>query len=303
MPVMLRLAILALVLLLGFQPAAAASLPPADWLLDQVKTLSAPANEGRASGTPGADRAAQHVARVFREAGLHPGGDAGGYLQHFEVPTGIRLGPRNTLTVLAPASRSLALGQDFTPLSVSENGAGEAGLVFAGYGITAPDLHYDDYAGLDVRGKIVLVLGQEPRSSDPASPFRRPEAYHYGERSHKVINARQHGARAVLLVTHPSATSDALPPLRGISQPWGILAAFVNRAAGDALLAPSGRRLADLAAAIDGDLTPRSFAVSAVMVRLEVGLVRERGTAANVVGILPGTHPALQDEVIVIGAH
>ncbi|MBI4636478.1 MAG: M20/M25/M40 family metallo-hydrolase [Candidatus Rokubacteria bacterium] len=298
----LRILLALLVLALGVAEAAP-PVPSAEWLLAQVKILSAPETEGRASGTPGAERAAQHIASVFQGAGLQPGGDAGTYFQAFSVPTGIRLGNPNALTILGPAARSLALGGDFTPLAVSGNGAVEGDLVVAGYGITAPDLGYDDYAGLDARGKVVLVLTREPRGSDPASPFRRPDAYHYSERSHKIINAREHGAAAILLVTHPAATSASLPPLRGISQPWSILAAHVTRAVGDALLAPSGKRLADVADAIDRALAPQSFQVGGARVRLEVALVRERGTAVNVVGLLPGTDPARKHEAVVIGGH
>ncbi|HET7876435.1 MAG TPA: M28 family peptidase [Methylomirabilota bacterium] len=297
----------ALVLLLAIGPsvalAAGAPLPSSEWLLEQVKMLSAPENEGRASGTQGADRAAAQIAALFKQAGLGPGGHAGGYLQPFQVTTGVRLGPQNTLSVVTPAARSFMLGADFTPLPVSGDGVEENALVFAGYGITAPDLGYDDYAGLDVRGKIVLVLSREPRSQDPASPFRRPQAYHYAERSHKIINAREHGARGILLVEHPSAEQERLPRLEGITHPWGILAAFVTRAVGDSLLGPSGKRLAELAAAIDQALAPRSFPVAGVRVRLELSLTRDRGTAANVVGVLPGTDPALRNEAIVVGAH
>ncbi len=308
---LLRVRLLAVLLTLAVSLAHAATAPPrgrpqipaAAWLLDHVRILSAPEMEGRGSGTPGADRAARHISRIFQEAGLRPGGDAGGFLQPFQVPTGIRLGSPNALALLAPVTRPLALGQEFTPLAVSANGSEVGDLVFVGYGTTAPDLHYDDYAGLDVRGKIVLAMGREPGAQDPASPFRRPEAYHYSQRSHKIINAREHGARGILLVTHPAAESDAFPALRGLSQPWGILAASITLALADSLLAPSGKRLADLADAIDRTLTPHSFPLAGARVRLEVNLIRERGTAANVVGILPGTDPRLKDEAIVIGAH
>jgi Peptidase family M28/PDZ domain/PA domain len=283
--------------------ASGPSIPPAEWLLDQVKALSAPDMEGRASGAPGGDRAARHIAGVFRQAGLIPGGDAGTYLEAFQVPTGIRLGTANALTIVAPALRALALGRDFSPLAVSEDGAATAMVVFAGYGITAPDLQYDDYAGLDVRGKIALVLTGEPRGGDSASPFRRPDASHYSEWSHKIINAREHGARGVLLVSHPGAGAEALPELRRISPPWAILAAAVTRATGDALLAPAGKRLAEAAEAIDGALAPRSFAIPGVAATLEVSLIREQGSAANVIGILRGTDATLRDEAVVIGAH
>jgi hypothetical protein len=277
-------------------------LPSPEWLRDQVKILSAPEMAGRASGTPGIDRAAAHIARTFQRAGLRPGGDSGGFLQRFSVPTGIRLGAPNTLVVLGPTPRALALNGDFVPLATSTDGNGEGDLAFVGYGITAPDLGYDDYAGLDVRDKIVLAVTREPRSDDPASPFRRPEAYHYAERSHKVINAREHGARAILLVPHPAA-GDALPSLRGVSQPLGIMAAAITRLAADSLLGGTGARLADLARGIDQALAPRSFLVAGVRLRLAVTLLRDRGITANVIGIVPGTDPRLRDDAIVIGAH
>jgi hypothetical protein len=290
------------VLALAAGHAAALDVPDARWLLEQVRTLSAPEMEGRASGTPGADRAARHIAAEFQRAGLRPGGDAGGFLQSFSVPTGTRLDQPNALAVLAPAPRAMALGREFMPLSMSADGREEGALVFAGYGVTAPDLGWDDYAGLDVGGKVVLVLTGAPGKDDPGSPFRRPDAYHYAERSHKVINAREHGARAVLLVSHPSIP-DGLPALRERAQSWGVLAAAVTREAADALLAPAGRGLAAAASAIDRAGAPASFTVPGAVVRLEVRLVRERGTAANVVGLLPGTDPRLAREAIVIGAH
>src|SRR2546427_9614665 len=123
------------------------------------------------------------------------------------------------------------------------------------------------------------------RSNDASSPFRRPEAYHYSERSHKIINAREHGARAILLVAHPEAPRQSLPSLRGIAQPWNILASSLTGRVADTLLAPSGRRLAALAAEIDKKLAPQSSTLPGVRVRLTVSLKRERGTAANVVGI------------------
>jgi len=281
--------------------AAPVAVPTASWLVDHVRVLSAPDMDGRASGTPGAERAAHHIAAVLRAAGLQPRGDAGGYLQRFTVPTSIALGPSTRLDVDAGAPRPLALGREWTPLAVSADGVEEGAVVFAGHGITAPDLGWDDYAGLDVRGRLVLVLTGDPRPEDPASPFRRPDAYHYSERSHKVINAREHGARGILLAARPGAR-DELPPLAGLSQPSGILAGFVTRAVADALLAPGGRSLDAVAAAIDAAFAPQSFPLG-VRARLAVALERRRGPTANVVAAIPGTDPRLRDEAVVVGAH
>lgn len=293
----------ALLALLGWvaaAQAAAPTIPSPRWLLEHVRVLSAPEMEGRASGTPGADRAAHHIARQFEAEGLRPGGGAGGFLQVFEVPTGIRLGPDNALSV---AGHDFVPGRDFAPLTVSADGEVTGEVVFAGYGITAPDLGYDDYADVEVRDRIVLVLSGEPRSRDPASPFRQPDAYHYSERRHKVINAREHGARAILLVQHPSVERDELPGLRGISPSWDIPALAVSRRVAERILGPAGASLAELAERIDRTLRPASRVVAGPPVRLRVSLVRERGRTANVVGILPGTDPRLRAEAIVIGAH
>jgi peptidase M28-like protein/PDZ domain-containing protein len=288
-----------LVLLVAAPLAAAPASPPAPWLLEHVKALSAPEMDGRASGGPGAERAARYLAAEFQRAGLRPGGDGGTWQQAFAVPTGVHLGDVNTLGLLAPTSRALTLGRDFIPLTVSAEGRQQAEVVFAGYGITAPDLGWDDYTGLDVRGRIVLILEHEPRRSDPTGPFRRPDAYHYGERSHKIINAREHGALAVLLV----APGDALPALSGHAQSVGILVAAVTPTVADVLLAPAGVRVAVAAGAIDAGPAPRSFAVPGVRLALQVSLVRERGRAVNVIGVLPGRDAKLNQEAVVIGAH
>jgi hypothetical protein len=277
------------------------ALPDAAWLLDQVKSLAAPDMEGRGAGTPGGERAMRYIARAFEDAGLRPGGD-GGFFQRFDVPTGVRLGRPTAVEVVAPARRALAPGREFVPLAVSADGDVTGDALFVGYGITAPDLGYDDYAGVDARGRIVIALTGEPRGRDPASPFRRPDAYHFSERSHKIINAREHGALAILLVAHPSGP-DALPALAGVSQPLGIPAIALSRAAAEALIAPAGTRLEDLARAIDDGLAPRSTALAGVRVHAQVTLRREHGATANVVGLVPGTDPALRGEAIVIGAH
>src|SRR5262245_1763569 len=259
--------------------------------------------EGRGSGTSGGDRAAAHVVDVFKAAGLTPAGEGGTYFQTLSVPTGVRLGTPNTLAILGPRGRAFALGRDFTPLSVSADGSATGDVLFAGYGIPAPELGYDDYAGIDARGKVVVVFAREPRSRDPASPFQRSSAHHYSGREHKLINARQHGAAAVLVASHPAAEDPPMPALGAQGQSLGIVAAAVNRATAETLLAPMGKKLAELAEAIDSAMAPRSAPVPGVKAALEVTVVRERGATRNVVGLLPGRDPALREQAIVIGAH
>lgn len=286
-------------------PSGADPVPEAARILRWVQALSDPALEGRAAGTAGGDRAARYLAERFQELGLGPGGDGGGYLQAFDVPTGVRLGPDNALAVVTPgrSPQTFAPGAAFLPLAFSEDGAVEGEVVFAGFGITAPALGYDDYAGLEVRDRVVLVMTGEPRERDPRGPFRAPEHFHYGELRHKVLNAREHGARAVLVVERPGRGPDAPEPLRGTTPSWGIVAVSVTQAIAAALLAPAGLDLSALGDEIDRTLAPASRPLGGVRARVRVSLVRERGRTANVVGLLPGTDPGLRDQAVVVGAH
>src|SRR6266542_4940465 len=137
----------------GFDPARARA--EVEWLAD-------PARTGRGIGTPGGPAAAAWVAVRFAGAGLRPAFDAS-YLQSFDAPYRATLGEKNGLTVGGAAA---ALAVDFVPFGFSDDGEVEGELVFAGYGISAPELGYDDYAGLDVKGKIVLVAQDFPREAD-----------------------------------------------------------------------------------------------------------------------------------------
>ena len=142
----------------------------------------------------------------------------------------------------------------------------------------------------------------EPRETDPGGPFRPAEHFHYTELRHKVLNAREHGAAAVVVVEHPGR-GDRLAALRGTTPSWGIVAISARREVADALLAPAGLDLADLRAQIDRTGAPASRALPGVRARIRSALLRDRGTTANVVGILPGTDPTLAAEAVVIGAH
>jgi hypothetical protein len=116
---------------------------------------------------------ARFLAGSFRKAGLLPAGDTGTYLQTFEFIDSVDVGAKTSLTTAAgvPAGRRWKAGSDFRPLPFSAAGEAEGEVVFAGYGISAPELGWDDYSGLDVKGKVVLVLRYSPDGDDAQSPF------------------------------------------------------------------------------------------------------------------------------------
>jgi len=263
----------------------------------EVGWLADPARTGRGVGTAGGPEAAGWIADRFREAGLAPAFEAG-YAQRFEAPFRATLGDGNAVA-LGPAAP--ALGTDFLPLGFSDDGTVEAEVVFAGYGIAAPELGYDDFAGLDVKGKVVLVAQDFPRESDPASPFRDPRNYRHGEWRTKAIAARERGAAAIVGVRDVWAHDgpDDLPPWRGqVSSRAGLVAVRLTAAA----LARAGIDVRALAAGGEADGKPHSRPLG-VTARLAVEVRHERAETSNVVAILPGSDPALAGECVVVGAH
>ena len=179
------------------QPAPRVS--RADALTKHISYLASPQLTGRGVDTQGIQLARDYIARQFASYGLAPGGDDGTFLQSFELTTGVAVKEPTALALTA--SKPLALNEDWTPLGISASGKVESELVFAGYGITTRDYDYDDYKGIDARGKIVIVLRYEPPPKDGRSPFRNaPQYSNYATLRAKVDNARDHGAAALILV-------------------------------------------------------------------------------------------------------
>jgi aminopeptidase YwaD len=282
----------------------------AEALLEQVRMLASPAMAGRGAGTPGIEKAATHIAGVFHGAGLAPGGPDG-FRQPFEIITDVHVGGETRMRIHGEGEGSDASAipaEAFTPFSFSEDGEVEGEVVFAGYGITAPELHYDDYAGVDVTGKVVLVMTHEPREKDEKSPFRDPGAYRYTEVRYKVINARERGAKAIMIVEDPGnhqGEPEELFAIRGVvgGDRAGIVAVNVKRGVAERLLRRSGQTLAERQRAIDRTMASQSLMIPGLRVAIQVRLIHERGTTANIVGILPGSDPVLRETAVVVGAH
>jgi hypothetical protein len=249
--------------------------PGAKALAESVGALTTPAMNGRRSGTEGGERAAALIAGWLRGAGLQPGGDNGSFLQSFVLSSGTRLAPQNWLDSNGAV---FAVSTDWMPHGGSADGEVAAEVVFVGYGISAPDQSYDDYAGVDVNGRIALALAGAPDRLGGRVP-----------RVEKLVAAREHGARALLLVDDP------LPELSATSTSSPLPSASVRPAVANALL-PGGETVAALS------VRPRSF-TTGHRARIRIALERVDVRAANVIGILPGRDPALAAETVVVGAH
>ena len=267
-----------------------------------IRFLASDELEGREAGTEGAERAAQYIASAFRAYGLKPVGDEGTFEQRFSFVARVVPGPNNRLRMeTREGRRDFVFRREFVPLAFSSGGALEGEVVFAGYGISAPELGWDDYAGIEVAGKIVLLLQGSPDGEDPHGRFH---AYRAPQR--KVAIAREKGARGVLFIARKeNAESDRLAASRydHMFGEAGIPVLLLGRAAASELMRAAGKDLAEHERAVTSGATPRAFELAGVRLAGDVDVRKETRQTANVVGALEGNDPLLKEEVIVIGAH
>ncbi len=287
---------------------AGRDITPAELRTD-IGVLASDDYEGRMTGEPGGEKGRAYVEARYTALGLTPAGDGSGFSQWFDATVGVHLAGQNLLQVRAGgADSSFVVDDAFMPFAFSDTGTVDAGVVFAGYGISAPDLHYDDYAGLDVKDKIVLLLRHEPRERDSTSVFNGRKASQYSDFRLKLMTARQHGAAGVLIALDPlnhAGEDDDLVSL-GSAEGFGggdIPALYMKQRIAAWMARGAGGDLAAWQAAIDSAMTPQSKALDGVHVRLHVGLAKDRRHVANVVAVLPGSDPVLKDEFVAVGAH
>lgn len=313
---------LGLVALLGLASLAAATPEPsAARILERTKTLASDAFEGRAPGTPGEDKTVAYLTAEFQKLGLRPGNPDGTYVQEV-VTTGLT--SKAALTVTARGQTlTPQVGFDFIALSRRRQPQVElqdSELVFVGYGITAPEFGWDDFKGIDVRGKTVVMLINDPPVTDPATGrlddtvFGGRAMTYYGRWTYKFESASAHGAAAVFIVheTGPAGYPFAVIAAGSGRETFdvGSEAASHQRVAAEGwitldtarqLFAAAGQNYDTLkAAAARRDFRPVALDARAhISIANTVRTVRSR----NVVALLPGADPKLRDQVVVYSAH
>jgi aminopeptidase YwaD len=269
-----------------------------------VRYLASDELEGRRSGSEGNQQAAQYIASLLESYGIAPAGPDGGFLQEFEFVSKIDVAPDNTLLIRDRASGSeytADLGRDFLPLNLTSDATVRGDLVFAGYGISAPDEGYDDYEGLAVEGKVVVVLRFAPDSDGPRSKFMRHTALR-----NKARVAREKGAAGMIVITGPAHDEeDILIPLRYDRIPGssGIPAITMKRALLASAFSRAGYDLKALQDSMQASLHPIVFPLPGFELELTTGLTKVTDRTANVLGVLKGNDPVLKDEVVIVGAH
>lgn len=268
-------------------------------LFSCVKELASDEYTGRLTGTEGYNKAARWVSSHFEKWGLHPAGDNGTYLQSFPISytrvfeeCGVSLHvPFKETTI----EKSYTYDDQFIPGSTSGSGKVTSEVIYVGYGVTAPELDYDDYKGVDVEGKIVLMEREVPVSpKEDTDLFKkwRPYSFH----QYKLENAVAHGAKGMLYNYGPIGN-----PNNAYSE--GFIYSHVGEEVVSDVFAGTGKKHGEVVKKIKETLQPQSFNTGKVYTIENTTEHHPQGTGFNVIGILKGSDPQLKDELIILGGH
>jgi hypothetical protein len=268
-------------------------------LYDYVREMTSERYGGRLTGTEEFNLCAQWVAGLFQKWGLQPAGDKGSYLQAFPNPYTLVF-PGGALVLNIPwdggvIKKSYRYEEEFIPGGTSASGEITAEVVYAGYGVVAPELGYDDYQGLDVRGKIVLLEREVP-----VDPEKNPDLFKkwrpYSFHQYKLETAYDQGARGMIYNYGPIGNPNN-------SYREGFVYSHVGPAVVEDVFAGTGRDHREVVETIARTLKPQSFVTGKMMTLRNVTQHHPEGVGFNVLAVLPGSDPVLKSEVIIIGAH
>jgi Zn-dependent M28 family amino/carboxypeptidase len=285
-----------------------------DRIRAHVRFLSHDLLEGRGTGQRGGDLAAEYIATQFALYGLKPVGDNGTYMQ--KVPmVGITPLPETTFTLVPQSggAMTLKLLDDYVSYDQTQQAHSEidAPIVFVGYGIHAPEYNWDDYKDADLKGKVLLMLVNEPPSDDPKF-FKGKALTYYGRWTYKYEEAARRGAVGAILVHQTEMASYPWEVVRNSNSgeksylkldgtPKLKAAAWIQLAVAQRLAAASGLDITTLMK----DAQSRDFKPVPLSVKLRARIASKIRPfeSNNVVGMLPGTDPKLKDEAVLYTAH
>ncbi len=274
-----------------------------------VRTLASERFGGRLAGSDGERLAADFIVDQLKAVGVRPLPGHADFRLPFEFTAGTRDG--GSTLQLKPAASAFAAPRDVRALSFSDNGDVDGDVVFVGYGIVVPesqDFGYDSYATLDVKDKVVLALRYFPEQADQKT---KGILARYADLRYKAMAARQHGAKAMVVVTGPaSPNAGELAPMTFDTAlaGSGIVAVTATASVADAMFRQSnlGKTLADAQKALDsGNPHVAGFSLPHVSAHIHAAVVREKRVGNNVVGYLPATMPTggVAKPWVAIGAH
>jgi hypothetical protein len=283
------------------QPRDTAGSPSAVGRIDPLsaysfcRALASPEFEGRLTGHPGYDKAARWAAGLFEKWGLRPGCPEG-FLQPFPLETTTVEQASMSLTLPpsgptgGPQEQNLEPGKDFLPLLFSDSGDHTGEVVFVGWGISAPELGYDDYAGVEARGRFALCFRGVP---DPSDTRWRD----HDEHRTRMRLAKDKGALGLIYIYDE--------PIASPNGDWiaGFTPAMIGQRVADLILKEKGLQSAALRGDLEKYKRPLSFETRSRLRLTVQSSHTDAATGYNVVGLIPGSDPAVRQEYVIVGAH
>ncbi len=282
-----------------------------------VTALASSEMMGRLAGTPENLKAADYIANAYKSLGLKPVN--GTYKQEFPYSAGVKPGDNNevsfTMLIERPGlpkdmwmklPRKWEYNKDWRPMACSKSGKVSGDLVFAGFGITDPDLNYDDYANIDAKGKIVVILDNAPFDKVKTKKKYEVKTYEdfgkYARLPHKIENAEKHGAIGMILFKVKGDSSDVLDPIAVQPQVHnsGMVIIQAKRTSTSELF-PRTKPLATLEAKMNSDRVPQSFPMDNATAVMNVDLKDNLVNIPNVMAMVKGT--SKPDEYILVTSH
>ena len=268
-----------------------------------LRILASDEMRGRGNDQPELLEAASYIAAEFNRLGLVPAAPGGSYFQPFTVTTAVEVGDRSDCTFynLMGFPASLTYGTDYTSLAFGEENELNGPLVFAGFGISAPELNYDDYASIDASGKVAVVFEHEPGERRHDSPFDGFSPTFHSSLMRKARTAQEHGAVGLIVLpdsfNHPRRR-DSLPVVERMKS-LGIPVLRLSESWSRRLWAQSSRDQREAWRWIDRRMTPYSFDWEGTYVRIYLDLKPASHQVNNVVALLPGS----TWQHLILGAH
>jgi hypothetical protein len=269
-------------------------------LLEYVKIQCDDKYQGRLTGTPEYQACAGWLAGEFADWGITPAGENGTWFQWFDVPYTM-VGPDCGVALHIPVKKEGTILKhykyisEYMPGSTSGDGEATAEVVYAGYGITAPELGYDDYAGIDVKGKIILIEREAPVSPGAGAEKFNPW-YEFSFHQHKLENAVRHGAIGMLYNYGPIAN-----PNNAYDEK--LIYVHVGDSIVNDLFSGMKTDHSELVKRINSTLKPASFSTGKIVTIRMSTRHFPGGKGSNIIGLIKGSDPELSREAIIIGAH
>lgn len=302
---MKKIKFLSLIFFIAFAASLQAQAPlnseiTADEIKYHVTYLASDELEGRMTGTEALYKAADYLKYEFERYGLKPF-FGNYYFQEFPFTAGVELGNDVFMNIKTDhTSFDLKINEDFIPLTFTDNITLTGNLVFAGYGISADELGYNDYDKIDVKDKIVIVLRNHPEMKNPHSQFDK-----YSSLRFKTAVARDKGALGIIFINDYEKDSDDLIEFRydNASSIKGIIAVNVKRKIVEDIFTKNKIDLKSTVEIIDSTLTPDSFELQNIKVEANIQVNRIEKKSVNVGAYIPAADADYSDEYLVIGAH